>query len=75
MNYNLVVIVSVVICAIISMLISYYGVLLLLDESSGLFKIAQLLVAIVSMTTIYAPIKYLLLNYMDIDESEGESEK
>lgn len=75
MNYNIVVIVSVVICAIISMLISYYGVLLLLDENSGLFKMAQLIVAIVSMTTFYAPIKHFLLKYMDVEESEGESEK
>ena len=75
MNYNIVVIVSVIICAIISMLISYYGVLLLLDENSGLFKMAQLIVAIVSMTTFYAPIKHMLLNYMNIDEREGESEE
>lgn len=75
MNYNLVVIISVVICAIISMLISYYGVLLLLDETSGLFKMAQLVVAIVSMTTFYAPIKHLLLKYMDVEESEGESKE
>lgn len=75
MNYNLVIIISIVICAILSMLISYYGVLLILDEESGLFKIAQLLVAIVSMTTFYAPIKFMLLKYMDVDsENESESE-
>ncbi|MFK2822559.1 hypothetical protein [Arcobacter sp. YIC-80] len=73
MNYNIVVIISVVICAIISLLLSYYGVLLLLDENSSLFKIAQLIVAIVSMTTFYAPIKHLLLKYMDIDIIESES--
>jgi len=74
MNYNIVVVVSVVICAIISLLISYYGVMLLLDEKSGLFKMAQLIVAIVSMTTFYAPIKHLLLRYMDVDVSESENE-
>ena len=71
MNYNIVVIVSIFICAIISLLLSYYGVLLILDESSSLFKMAQLIVAIVSMTTFYAPIKHLLLKYMNIDESEN----
>ena len=70
MNYNIVVIVSIVICAILSLLISYYGVLLVLDENSGIFKFAQLVVAIVSMTTFYAPIKHVLLRYMNIDESE-----
>ena len=73
MNYNIVVIISVVICAILSLLLSYYGVLLILDENSGLFKMAQLIIAIVSMTTFYAPIKHLLLKYMNIDESESEN--
>ena len=73
MNYNIVVIISIVICAIISLALSYYGVLLILDENSGLFKIAQLIVAIVSMTTFYAPIKYLLLKYMKIDSNESEN--
>jgi len=74
MNYNIVVIVSIVICAILSLLLSYYGLLLLLDENSALFKIAQLIVAIVSMTTFYAPIKHVLLKYMDVDSSESENE-
>jgi len=73
MNYNLVMIISVVICAIISMLLSYYGTLLILDEKSGLFKIVQLVIAIVSMTTFYAPIKSFLMNYMDVDMSESEN--
>jgi len=72
MNYNIIVIVSIIICAIISLLLSYYGVLLILDENNALFKIAQLIVAIVSMTTFYAPIKHLLLKYMEIDSSESE---
>lgn len=73
MNYNIVVIVSALICGIISLLLSYYGTLLILDENSSLFKMAQLLIAVVSMTTFYAPIKVFLLNYMDIDIPEGEN--
>lgn len=73
MNYNIVIIVSIVICAILSLLLSYYGVLLILDENSGLFKVTQLIVAIVSMTTFYAPIKHILLKYMDIDSNESEN--
>lgn len=72
MNYNIVVIISVVICAIISLLISYYLVLFILGENSSFFKIAQLIIAIVSMTTFYAPIKYLLMKFMDINEEERE---
>jgi len=72
MNYNIIVIVSIIICAIISLSLSYYGVLLILDENSALFKMAQLIVAIVSMTTFYAPIKHLLLKYMEIDSNESE---
>ena len=73
MSYNFVVIISIIICAIFSLLLSYYGVLLVLSENSGLFKIAQLIVAIVSMTTFYAPIKHLLLKYMDVDQEESEN--
>ncbi len=73
MNYNVVAIISIVICAILSLLLSYFGVLLILDESSGLFKVTQLIVAIVSMTTFYAPIKHLLLKYMDVDQDESEN--
>jgi membrane protein YdbS with pleckstrin-like domain len=72
MNYNIMVIISVVICAIISLLISYYLVLFILGENSSFFKIAQLIIAIVSMTTFYAPIKYLLMKFMDINEEERE---
>jgi len=72
MNYNIVVIISIVICAIISSLISYYLVLFILGENSSLFKIAQLIITIVSMTTFYAPIKYLLMKFMDIEQEERE---
>jgi hypothetical protein len=74
MNYNIVVIISVIICAIISFVLSYYLSLFILGENSGLFKIAQLIIAIVSMTTFYAPIKYLLLKFMEIDENKSENE-
>lgn len=73
MNYNIVVIVSVIICAIISLLLSYYGTQLILDEESGLFKMAQLAIAIATMTSIYAPIKVFLLKYMDVEIPESES--
>lgn len=74
MNYNIVVIISALICAIISLFISYYFVLFILDEESSLFKIAQLIIAIVSMTTFYAPIKYLLMKYMNIDEERENND-
>ena len=72
MNYNLVVIISIVICAIISSFVGYYLVLFILGENSSLFKIAQLIITIVSMTTFYAPIKYLLMKFMDIEQEERE---
>ena len=71
MSYNLIVVISVVISAIISYLISFYGTSLFLEESSGLFKFAQLVIAIVTLTTIYSPLKVMLLKYVAIDEFEG----
>ena len=41
-------------------------------RNSSLFKIAQLIITIVSMTTFYAPIKYLLMKFMDIEQEERE---
>lgn len=70
MNYNIMVVISALICAIISLFISYYLVLFILGESSSFFEIAQLIIAIVSMTTFYAPIKYLLMKFIDIKEEE-----
>ena len=72
MNYNFLIIISIVICAIISVFISYYIVLFILSENSSLFKIAQLIITIVSMTTFYAPIKYLLMKFMDIEQEKRE---
>lgn len=74
MTYNTVVIISVVICAIISLTLSYYLALLILGLNSSLFKIAQLIVAIVSMTTFYAPIKHVLLKYMEVEDDKSENE-
>ncbi|MDD2894977.1 MAG: hypothetical protein PHG81_03055 [Aliarcobacter sp.] len=74
MKYNTMVILSAIICAIISMLISYYLVLFTLGNDSGFFKIAQFILAIVSITTFYAPIKYILMKYMNIEEEREEND-
>ena len=74
MKYNIMVILSAVICAIISMLISYYLVFFTLGKDSSFFRIAQFIVAIVSITTFYAPIKYILMKYMNIKEEREEDD-
>ena len=74
MSYNLIVVISVVISAIISYLVSFYGTSLLLEENSGLFKFAQLVIAVVTLTTIYSPLKVMLLKYVGIDEFEGKKD-
>ena len=73
MNYNFIVIISLIICAIISFVASYLS-LLMLSETSALFKVSQLIIAIISMTTFYAPIKHFLLKYMEIKEDKSENE-
>ncbi len=70
MNYNITIIVSLIICAIISFIVGFYGVSLFLDEKSAYFKIFQLIVTIVLMMSIYSPIKFMLLKYMNIDVKE-----
>ncbi len=72
MNYNLLVIIGIVICAIISFIFSYYLALFTVGENSGFFKIIQLVAAIVSMTTFYAPIKHLLMKFTNLEEDERE---
>lgn len=72
MNYNLVVVISLVISAIISYLVGFYGTGLVLEENSGLFKFAQLVITIVTLATIYSPLKVILLRYVDLDEFEGK---
>ncbi|MDD2888911.1 MAG: hypothetical protein PHY66_14025 [Aliarcobacter sp.] len=74
MKYNIIVILSAVICAIISMFISYYLVFFALGKESSFFKIAQFIVAIVSITTFYAPIKYILMKYMNIKEEREKDD-
>ena len=74
MKYNAIVILSAIICAIISMFISYYLVLFALGKDSGFFKIAQFILAIISITTFYAPIKYILMKYMNIKEEREEND-
>ena len=72
MNYNFLIIISIVICAIISFILSYYLALFTVGEKSSFFKIVQLIVAIVSMTTFYAPIKHLLIKFTNLEEDERE---
>lgn len=74
MSYNKAVIISLIICAIISFLLSYFLSLLFFGEDSGLFKISQLILAIVSMTTLYSPIKFKILKYMHVEGLENEDE-
>ena len=52
------------------MFISYYLVLFTLGKDSNFFKIAQFILAIVSITTFYAPIKYILMKYIHTEERE-----
>lgn len=75
MNYNLLVVISIVICAIISYVLSYYVTLLILDENSGFFKIVQLFIAVVSLSSFYAPIKFMLMKFMNFKEEESDKDK
>lgn len=74
MNYNLVTLISLVICVIISFLVSYYLVLLILGENNSFFKLAQFIVAITCLTSFYAPIKYVLIKFMNLEEEKKEDE-
>lgn len=73
MNYNIVVVISLIICVIISFALSYLIANLFLNDNSDLFKVVQLLVAIITATTTYSPIKNILLKYMNIEEFENEN--
>lgn len=72
MNYNIIVIVSLTISLFISFILSYYLSLIILEENHNYFKVLQLIFAIITLTTIYPSIKYLLLKYLKYDEFEGE---
>ena len=74
MSYNFVMIISIIICGILSLIISYYGMLFILDETSSLFKVGQLIIAVVCMTSFYAPIKFFLIEYMNVDLDESEKD-
>lgn len=75
MNYNIAIIVNIFISAIISMVISFYGVSFFLSEQSPYFKIFQLIITIILMFTIYAPLKVLILKYMGIEVDETKDLK
>ncbi|AXH10441.1 hypothetical protein CP960_12110 [Malaciobacter halophilus] len=70
MSYNIVSLIAIVITAVISLLASHYISLIFFEKTHSLFKIVQLIVAVVSMTTFYAPIKYFLIKYMDVEEEK-----
>jgi hypothetical protein len=72
MNYNIIILISIVICAIISLFISYYLALFIVSQESSFFKAIQLIIAIISMTTFYAPIKHILIKFINLDEDESE---
>lgn len=74
MSYNKAVIISLIICVIISFLLSYFLSLLFFGEDSGLFKISQLILAIASMTSLYSPIKFMILKFMHVEGLENEDE-
>lgn len=73
MNYNILIVISIVICAIIFLFISYYLALFIVGESSSFFKAVQLIIAVISMTTFYAPIKHILIKFMNLNEDESEN--
>ncbi|RXJ99562.1 hypothetical protein CRU98_05915 [Arcobacter sp. CECT 8986] len=70
MSYNIVSIISIVITALLALLISHYLSLVFFEDTNSFRKIVQLIIAVVVMTTFYAPIKYILLKYMGINEKE-----
>ncbi|RXJ95564.1 hypothetical protein CRV00_03725 [Malaciobacter molluscorum] len=70
MSYNIVSIISIVITALLALLFSHYLSLVFFEDANNFRKIVQLIIAIVVMTTFYAPIKYILLKYMGINEKE-----
>ena len=74
MNYNIVMIVSLIISATISLFIGYYLVIFILNEQSIFFKIVQLIFTILSMITFYAPIKYIVIKYINIEEERKEND-
>lgn len=71
MNYNVAIIISIVITMLLALGVSTLIVNLFFDAASYK-KIIQLITAVFFMTTFYAPIKFILLKYMDIKGNEDE---
>lgn len=71
MNYNIAIIVAAVTTMLVALGISTLAVDYFLADSSWK-KMAQLIMAVFLMTTFYAPIKHILLKYMDIKGNEDE---
>ncbi len=72
-NYNVAIIVSIVITAVLALGVSY-GVINFFFEQNSWKKIIQLIIAVLFMTTFYAPIKHILLKYMDIKGSDDDED-
>ncbi|AXH15725.1 hypothetical protein [Malaciobacter mytili] len=70
MSYNMVSVIAIAITAVIALLASHYFTLMFFEEEHSLFKIVQLIIAIVTMTTFYAPIKYYLIKKMGVEEEK-----
>lgn len=70
-NYNVAVIVSAVITLLLALGISF-GIINMFFEDASWKKIVQLIVAVLCLTTFYAPIKHILLKYMDIKGPDDE---
>jgi uncharacterized membrane protein YdbT with pleckstrin-like domain len=47
----------------------------MLDENSGFFKMVQLFIVIVLLSSFYAPIKYMLMKFMNFKEEENDKDE
>ena len=54
---------------------TYYITLLMLDENSGFFKMVQVIYFIVLLSSFYAPIKYMLMKFMNFKEEENDKDE
>ena len=71
MNYNIGIIVSLVITMLLALGVSF-GLVNLFFEASSWKKIIQLIAAVFFMTTFYAPIKHILLKYMNVKGNDDD---
>ncbi len=74
MNYNIAILISLLICAFISFVVGFYSVLIFLDEKDVYFSIFQLIVTIILMMSMYSPLKFVLLKYMGIKIDDKNKE-